>query len=876
MFSLPGFRIRYKDMKKRYKPRTVAGRFVRNRMNVIVPLLAIAFLAVLIRFSIRSHVIFRDALVDSFQSRQLTIVEGTAQGIESLFTRLTSEMLTLASSHYVKDPLAEDGKNHIREFYKANQDIVYAGYRMDRKGVLVYMYPLDENAINKDISGQAHIVKLFATKRLVVSGFFQAVEGFEAIAVHAPVFKDMRFNGSVATIVKLDKISGQFLKNTKAGNNGYSWLVDEDGVILYHPNSAYIGLEITETDLFDRETRENIRKIIRRQEAAKVHLGDTLFAMAPFEIGNRVWTVILSTPYSDISGPIVAHFRNTWIFNGGVIIVLLFAGAFYMRAAMRASVLELERDFFKQKVGLEEELRQSRDRLDTIVRTIPSGLFTVDSDRIIRSWNDTAERITGFSAAETIGKRCTEFFHDPCGRKCGLYEPAGSPKPIVGTECAFRTKNRGEITISKNCDFLRDPDSGISGGIESFIDITEAKRAEEERIKAAAYEKEIEQLRKMDEVKTNFLSMVSHELRTPLSVMLGNLGMADKGKYGDLPPGFAEKLKIILKRGWQLNDLIDNLLDLSRIKSGRAELNKQQIDLPETVSKLIREFQENAEEKKLLISTDFEPGARFIEADRVLFSQLLRNLISNAVKFTPEGGGILVSSYLKKDLPVVSVKDNGIGIPDEEQKKVFGRFYQIDNSSTRQYGGTGLGLAIVKDIVDLHNAAVEIESRSGEGTEIRVVFPAGRILFGHGQSEREREAASVTSLPHHLASKPCAILVVDNDTEFLTALTDFAEGSQTRMLCANTIREAVEVLDGERVDLLVLDPTPFEQSETLDLIGRLAEKKDTDRGRPFVVLVSEDRESVEKLCSGRPWIAACLEKPFKPEPFIEILQFLLS
>jgi PAS domain S-box-containing protein len=863
-------------MKKEHEPKTVLGRRIRDRMNVFAPVLAILFSFVLIFYSLHIHDLFRNTLVRSFQDHQLTIVEGTANGIESLLNRLMSEMQTMATSRSVRDPDSEECKERLREFYKAYQDIVYASYRMNHKGILVYMYPVDPKGLNADISKQAHVIKLFETRRLVVSGLFRAVEGFDAIAIHAPVFKDRELNGSLATVVKLEKITEQFLEKTRAGENGYSWLVDKDGVILYHPKTAYIGLKITDTDLFDKRTREDLEEQVKLESDTKLHMGNNLFALAPFEIGDRTWTVILSTPYSDISSPIVAHFKSTWIINVSFLLVILTAGAMYMRAGMRAAVLEVEKGFLEQKVGLQEELRNSRDRLDTIVKTIPSGLFTIDTNHIIRSWNNTARRITGFSAEEIIGQHCSRIFIWPCAGACGLYDPGSPAKPILGVECKVRTKDGRELTLKKNSDYLRDADGTITGGIESFIDITDSKRAEEDRIRAIAFEKEVEQLRRMDEVKTNFLSMVSHELRTPLSVMLGNLSMAEKGKYGALPEKFLEKLRVIMKRGWQLNDLIDGLLDLSKIESGHIELNKQELDLPELAEKVAGEFQETVENNNLTIGFDFKPGATGIVADRILFSQLLRNLISNAVKFTHAGGHILISSYIRKDSLVVSVRDTGIGIPEHELQKVFDRFYQVDNSSTRQYGGTGLGLAIVKDIAELHKAEIEIESDEGKGTEIRVALPTGgRIFLGHGRSEAEKTASARRTLPDEIASIPFRVLIVDRDPDTLTTITEIVEGSSGKVLFADTIREAVSALEEKPVDILVLDPAQFETGASGDLMSKIAAEQECRPGKVLAVLVSENVEAARKFAAGRAGISICLNKPLQAEQFIKILKTLL-
>jgi PAS domain S-box-containing protein len=823
----------------------------------------------LIWYSINANDVFRRSLVEQFQDHQLEIVKSAARGIETLFSSLTSSVLTLASSKYVQDPYSQECADHIREFYKVNQDFVYAGYRMNQKGVLVYMYPRDERAINADISSQSHVVKMFATKRMVVSGLFRAVEGFDAIVIHAPVFTDKKMNGSVATLLKIDKLTSLFLKKTYIGKNGYTWLVDEGGLIIYHPNAAYIGMEISKTNLFTKSVREGLKTSIWRETPKEFLLGDTLFALAPFQIGDRIWTVIISTPYSDISTPIAKHMRTTWVVTIGVLLTLIIGGSMLMIARVKAVRLESEKELLEEKVGLEEELRENHDRLDNIIKTIPSGLFTVDRDNIIRSWNLTAERVTGYSADEMVGRHCSTVFGETCGCNCGIFGPTRQRMPILGRECMLTTKDGRHISLSKNVTAVSDQDGRPVLGIESFIDVTDAKRAEEQRINAIALEKEIEQLRKMDEVKTNFLSMVSHELRTPLSVMLGNLSMAEKGKYGDLPGKFQEKLRIVMRRGWQLNDLIDNLLDLAKIESGRVELEKQQLDIPDAVDNVLAEFQEQAEEKKLRVRTHFDKDARSLVADKNMFRHLLANLISNAIKFTPPDGEIEIVSYNRDSSTVFSVKDSGIGIPLDEQPKIFDRFYQIDNSSTRQYGGTGLGLAIVKEIAQVHNAVIELESWEGRGTEIRIVFPGtNHIVLEHGAPHD-----GIRQRPPDPASKPLSLLIIDDDPDILTAVTDMVEGSYIRVLHTNTVREAREILSRERPDIIVTDPAAA-GPELRDLIASVTSGASPVTRR--VILVSSDEDSCSDFALEFPDVTISMPKPFQQDRFAQILKLIVS
>jgi len=846
----------------------------RRPSSLFIPVIAVFASIALLIFSFYGHLVFRKTIVSQFQSHQLTIAKGAAHAIEGLFGRLTDEMLSLASAREVIDLNDPNLHQRIMDFYKVNQDIVYAGYRMNDKGVLVMMYPKDPKSLGANISKQAHVIKLFKTHRLVVSGLFMAVEGFNSVAIHAPVFNNKRFVGSVATIVKIDRISEEFLKDILAGRNGYAWLMDEDGAIVYHPEKKLIGKKISQTNLFTPSVRRELGKTVWRERPASFLLGGTLFSVAPFKIGSNNWSVVISTPYTDMSQPINRNWRNTLLISVIVTILMLIGGFALMTEAVKASTLEREKGFLEEKVGLEEELRSSRDKLDLIVKTIPSGLFTVSPDKTILTWNRTAERITGFPAEKVIGRKCTDIFVGSCMAGCALFDAAGPLKPSIGRECNITASNGANRILSKNVDYLRDAEGRVAGGIESFIDITDAKRAEQQKMKSIELQKEVEQLRKMDEVKTNFLSMVSHELRTPLSVMLGNLGMASKGKYGPLPDKFAEKLKVVLKRGWQLNELIDNLLDLAKIESGRMELDRQSIDLPSLFEEVRQEFAEDLEEKHLSLSISCALDAAMLEADKPLLRHLVVNLVGNSVKFTPENGSISISSFLSDGFPSISVKDTGIGIPENETSKIFDHFYQVDSSSTRQYGGTGLGLAIVQEIAKLHNADITVKSKLGEGTEMIVTFPPRGELFpslGGSPMDEMEPKTPIKQLPPELASEPKAILLFDNDPEMLTTLTEFAEGSSIRILFSGDSRAARDIIGNDKIDMIFLDPANT-GPDTAEFL-RSIETPDSSFS-PHVLVITSSPEATRDIESRFPQIAAFIPKPLKRSQFIKILKAL--
>ena len=241
----------------------------------------------------------------------------------------------------------------------------------------------------------------------------------------------------------------------------------------------------------------------------------------------------------------------------------------------------------------------------------------------------------------------------------------------------------------------------------------------------------VERLQEADRVKSNFLATVSHELRTPLTSVIGYSEMLLEGIAGELNDEQREYVRTVMEKGDQLLQLITGILDISRMEAGEMKIDKHPFDLDEVVSVALSTIAPHARRKKLVMSCTVPPALPLVFGDRDKIRQVLLNLLGNAVKFTPEGGKIEVSAALSTlaaaaDSPRavrVSVRDSGIGVPPEHQKRVFDPFFQVDNSSTREYGGTGLGLSIVKRLVEAHGGVVWVDSEAGRGSTFSFTIP---------------------------------------------------------------------------------------------------------------------------------------------------------
>jgi two-component system sensor histidine kinase BarA len=257
-----------------------------------------------------------------------------------------------------------------------------------------------------------------------------------------------------------------------------------------------------------------------------------------------------------------------------------------------------------------------------------------------------------------------------------------------------------------------------------------------------------ERLQELDKLKSNFLATVSHELRTPLTSVIGYSEMLLEGMAGTLNDEQREYVKTIMDKGESLLNMISQILDLSRIESGNLRMNISEFSLKEVLKAATTSVIPQCQKKSIVLEIDLSNDLPLYRGDKDKIGQIVVNLLGNSSKFTPQGGKITLRGALwsgprreqhngnddgagmlfdlKEETFVrIQVQDTGVGIPQEKLSRVFERFYQVDNSSTREYGGTGLGLSIVKSFVEAHKGEIFVESEVGKGSTFTVLLPLG-------------------------------------------------------------------------------------------------------------------------------------------------------
>src|SRR5687768_5867557 len=377
----------------------------------------------------------------------------------------------------------------------------------------------------------------------------------------------------------------------------------------------------------------------------------------------------------------------------------------------------------------EESLRQQSDWLRVTLSSIGDAVISTDVEGRVTFMNGVAESLTGWAQAEALGCSLTDIFQilneesrqpveNPALR-------ALSAATIVGLAnyTILIAKDGTEWPIEDSAAPIRGELGEVLGAVLVFRDISERKRMELERERllaiAQAAQKEAEQANRL---KDEFLATASHELRTPLTAVVGWSRMLRTGKLD--ADNRARALDAIERNATLQTKLIDDLLDVSRIITGKLALDRRAIEMAHVVSDAVNTVRPAAEAKNITIETSFDAEAGPVLGDANRLQQVVWNLLSNAVKFTPKNGSIEVALHRVNSEAEISVRDSGEGISSEFLPYVFDRFRQGDGKTTRMHSGLGLGLAIVRQLVELHGGTVNAQSDGpGLGATFKLRLP---------------------------------------------------------------------------------------------------------------------------------------------------------
>jgi PAS domain S-box-containing protein len=451
----------------------------------------------------------------------------------------------------------------------------------------------------------------------------------------------------------------------------------------------------------------------------------------------------------------------------------------------------------------------ARSHLAAIVESSADAIVSKNLQGIIRSWNKGAEKVFGYTASETVGQPITMLIPiQYIDEEPTILEKIRRGETVDHYETVRRRKDGELINISLTVSPIRDEAGTIIGASKIARDITNRKRAEVEREQLLAREQEARlQAESANRMKDEFLATVSHELRTPLNAILGWSRILSGGNLDSETS--MRGLNSIEKNAKAQAQLIEDLLDISRIISGKFRLRAQPLEVASVIESAIDTVRPTAEAKGIRLQVVLDPEAGPVLGDAGRLQQVVWNLLSNALKFTPKGGRVQVRLIRINSHIELEVSDTGQGITREFLPHIFERFRQADSTISRAHRGLGLGLAIVRHIVELHGGIVAAASPGkDQGATFTIRLP---LIVTHMKAADEARAHPKVDTDVALHFQPSLILegvrvlIVDDEPESLFLLSTVLTQSGAYIKTAASAVEGFKEVKEWRPDVIVSD-----------------------------------------------------------------------
>jgi PAS domain S-box-containing protein len=513
--------------------------------------------------------------------------------------------------------------------------------------------------------------------------------------------------------------------------------------------------------------------------------------------------------------------------------------------------------------------------LAAIVESSDDAIISKNLAGIIQSCNASAERLFGYTAAELIGQPVRILIPpDRENEEDEILKRLRRGERIDHFETVRLSKTGRAIDISLTISPVRDASGAIVGASKVARDITERRRAETERREAAAERERLlaaERAARGDaerasRAKDDFMAMVSHELRTPLNAILGWTQLMMRGRQDQsvLDRG----LDVIARNTRAQAQLISDLLDISRIVSGKLRLERQPIDLETLVTDAIETVEHEATAKSITLRREIESGIGPAIGDPARLQQVVWNLLNNAIKFTPAGGHVLVTLRSESAQAEIVVSDDGAGIRPDLLPLVFERFHQADRSITRRFGGLGLGLSIARDLVELHGGQIHAESDGeGRGAAFRIVLPLGGAPVA---SDQPLNAGGSDEDAFDVRLDGIRLLVVDDEPDTREYVTRLLESHGAVVTAAASAVEALSLFRRDRPDMLISD-IGLPEIDGYDLMRRIRQEDASAGGHTPAIAVTAYARAEDRTRALRAGYQGHIAKPVEPAELVSAI-----
>jgi PAS domain S-box-containing protein len=517
----------------------------------------------------------------------------------------------------------------------------------------------------------------------------------------------------------------------------------------------------------------------------------------------------------------------------------------------------------------EEAVRRSQEQLRLVIDALPLLISYIDRDHRFRFNNRAYTDWFGVDPEQLVGKPVREFLGEEAYARAAARIERAFAGENVNYERVQRLRDGRDHVINVNLIPHTGPSGQVEGVITLITDITERKAVEEERSRLLAGEREARaDAETANRIKDEFLATLSHELRTPLNAILG---WAQLLRMNGTPrEDFEHGLETIERNAKVQAQLVEDLLDLSRIISGKLRLEMKPLDLPAVMDAALDSVRPAATAKSIRLIPVLDAHAGPVLGDAGRLQQVVWNLLSNAIKFTPEGGRVDLLLQRADGHAEIVVSDTGQGIDPEFLPHVFDRLRQADSSTTRRHGGLGLGLAIVRHLVESHGGTVRAESR-GEGkgatftASLPILTPAAsaspRAPVVSGSAQRADGGAALSGV---------RVLVVDDDPDALDLVSRVLKQSGADVRTAGSAAEALRAMSAYRPHVLLSD-IAMPGEDGYDLIRQVRSAQ--GQTPPAVALTAFARRE-DRLRALQAGFQSHVSKPVEPAELVAVVATL--
>ncbi|HIB66572.1 MAG TPA: response regulator [Phycisphaerales bacterium] len=543
-----------------------------------------------------------------------------------------------------------------------------------------------------------------------------------------------------------------------------------------------------------------------------------------------------------------------------------------------------------QLKAAQEEARATQEMFQLAIDSIPSCIFWKDKNGTYLGVNRLLAEASGCShTSELIGGNDYDFWAAEDAAKYQADDKRIMESGVAEYGLIEQQIRDGKVHyLETNKAPLRNAQGEVVAVLGTFQDVTERLELQEE---VRRHRDELEQLVEertkelqeandalveAEKAKSEFFANISHELRTPLTLILAPLESALDGSYGELEPSLKKSLETVHRSGVRLLDLVSSILDVSKLEAGHMKAKRQACHPDVLMKNIVADFTPLALKNSQKLQCDIrETGTRLL--DPYLLERIIFNLVSNALKFTPEEGTVEVKSWNDGDLLFFEVRDTGIGIPEEAQANLFRKFYQVESSSTRRYEGTGLGLAMVKDFAQLMGGDVKLQSVPGQGSTFTVTLAAPECEIDTGVAPEGTVTRRATAPENYYLDltqndQGPVILIAEDNIELARYIAEVLD-PLGRVSWAPNGKVALEMARELQPELILSD-VMMPERDGIWLCQKIQEEF-RDEGPSIVLLTAlSDRESL--LRGWEAGAADFLRKPFHPLELTTRIQALIK